>query len=114
MRMFAYIDSDGTVVGAEYQEWLNETCQEFEVDHFDQLVIRDGAIVVDRSIEDPRVVAKRQMITKGRMGEIREIIRDHQAEKELVAAGLETSTTLSDTEYRDLLTEFKTLKDSLS
>ena len=26
-------------------------------------------------------------------------------------AGLETSTTLSDTEYRDLLTEYKTLKD---
>ena len=114
MKIYATIDG-GTVVTSTESSYLpNDNWRKYEVDYIDQLVINSGNIVIDRSQPNKIEVYKQLARDQSRLSEIKQIISDNVAEKELYTNGIIDSMSMTEDEYKNLLLEFKDLKDKLS
>lgn len=113
MKLFATIDQ-GTIVSSIESSFLpNDNWKEFEVDYIDQLVIENENIVVDKTQPNKIQVYKQLSIDRGRLSVLREIINDYVADKELYNNGIIDSMPITEKEYKNILIEFKNLKDKL-
>jgi len=113
MKLYATIDS-GTVVSSIESSFLpNEHWKEFEVDHVDQLVIKDNDIVVDKTQPNRIETYKQLSRNRSRLIELKDIISNHIADRELYNIGITTSMSLTEEEYKNVLLEFNTLRNNL-
>jgi|688.fasta_scaffold309851_4 hypothetical protein len=114
MKLYATIDG-GTIVASIEKSFLpNDNWQEYEVDYVDQLVIVNNQIVVDKTQPNKIEVYKQQGRDRNRFGELSQIISDYVADKELYNNGIIDSMSITEEEYRNILIEYKSLKDKLS
>ena len=114
MKIYATIDG-GTVVTSTESSYLpNDNWREYEVDYIDQLVINSGNIVIDRSQPNKIEVYKQLARDQFRLSELKELIKDYSADKELYNNGIIDSMSITEEEYRNILLEYKSLKDRLS
>ena len=114
MKLFATIDG-GTIVSSIESSFLpNSNWEKFEVDHIDQLVIQGGKIVVDKTQPNKIQVYKQLARDQSRLIELRAIIGGYVAEKELYNNDIIDSMPIAEEEYKNILIEFKNLKDKLS
>jgi len=114
MKLYATIDG-GTVVASINSSFLpNDHWAEYEVDHVDQLVITDNNIVVDKTQPNKIEVYKQLARDQNRIAELKEIISDYVADKELYNNGIIDSMSITEEEYKNLLIEFKTLKEKIA
>ena len=113
MEIYAGIQH-GIVVCSNIQEHLTVPSKKYEVDYIDQLVLQNGSIVVDKTQPNKIEVYKQLARDQSRLSEIKQIISDYVAEKELYTNGIIDSMSMTEDEYKNLLLEFKDLKDKLS
>jgi hypothetical protein len=113
MKVFAGIDG-GTIVSSPIQEYLNVESKEYEIDHIDQLVILDGKIVVDENQPNRIQEYKKRITEQNKLEELRQTISNYITDRELYNNGIIDSINITEEEYKNILTEFKELKDKLS
>jgi hypothetical protein len=114
MKLYATID-DGTIVSSIDESCLpNRNGQEYDVDHVDQLVIEDGKIVVDKTQLNKIEVFKQLNIDRGRLSQLRDLALNHILDKELNNLGLIEISSENQEEFKNILTEYKYLKEKLS
>ena len=113
MEIYAGIEH-GVIVSSNIQEHLTVPSEKYEVDHIDQLVLQNGSIVVDKTQPNKIEVYKQLARDQSRLSEIKQIISNYVAEKELYTNGIIDSMSMTEDEYKNLLLEFKDLKDKLS
>lgn len=114
MKVFATIDQGVIVSSSEISFLPNKSGKEYNVEHTGQLIIKDGKIEIDRTIPDPIKVYKQTMINQSRLSQLNTIITDYVLNRELYNNGLIDNMNITEEEYKNILLEYKELKDKLS
>lgn len=113
MKVFATIDQGVIVSSSEISFLPNKNAKEYEIDHTGQLIIKDGKIKIDRTIPDPIKVYKQKMMDEGRLSQLNGVITDYVLNRELYNNGLIDNMNITEKEYKNILIEYKELKDKL-
>lgn len=105
MEVYAWID-EGTVLTTLDESVAPKGSQKYIVSSIDHLIISEGKITIDTSIEDTPTKIRKHHTNIGKKAQLKDQILNHLIEKELLANNIINTISLTQEEYLNILNQY--------